>query len=57
MVSSEDSVTVVSPDRTLSGTSFRATQDFSQYLFLNNRGEANISEEEFEADKSEESPN
>lgn len=45
MVSSEDSVTVISEDRTLSGTSFRANQDFSKYTFLNNRGSISIKED------------
>lgn len=56
MVSSDDSVTVHSEDRILSGTSFRATQDFSRYLFLNNQGEVNIDEEELEANPEESMP-
>lgn len=48
MISSEDSVTVIASDRKLSGTSFRASQDFSKYMFLNNSGEATLPKEEEE---------
>lgn len=44
LVSSEDSVTVISNERNLTGTSFRASQDFSWYVFLNNRGSAVVND-------------
>lgn len=46
MVSSEDSVTVISEDRRLSGTSFQADQNFSRYVFLNNSGVVNVPDED-----------
>lgn len=45
-VSSEDSVTVITPDRRLTGTGFTAEQDFSRYTFYNNSGQVVMPEQE-----------
>lgn len=45
-VSSTDSVTVITPERTLTGTGFTATQDFSRYTFYNNSGIVDVPKDE-----------